>query len=341
MAKTLISLGANLGNARHAMQHAGEMIVKRFGDSNVEFSRLYRTPAVGGPVGQDDFFNAVATIESSESAFDVWQRLNAIEQSLGRQRRDRWEARRIDLDVLLHDGERHWTPTLKVPHPRMIMRTFVLEPACEIAASWIEPVTYQTIESLNRSLQQIRANDLKGVPSVHILVLSESIERTHRIAEALIKSSYTQATPESNAMDEWDAVANNRLTVHWNPSRRFTLQSLTPLTRPTSKSQIDELRRRFEQLIMEFQATYPLNLLVFAGASPDPSLIHWEDYCRGWAELLGLVGSYEFASNTTAFRKLPKYLLSADDPAWAAHELRAAMTAMTCPIQPCGAFFDA
>lgn len=341
MAKTLISLGANLGNARRVMQHAGEMILKYFGASNVEFSRLYRTPAVGGPVGQDDFYNAVATIESAESAFGVWQSLNAIEQSLGRQRRDRWEARHIDLDVLLHDNERHWTPTLKVPHPRMVMRTFVLEPACEIAASWTEPVTGQTIENLSRSLLKIRANDLKGDPSVHVFVLSESIERTHRVAAALIKSLERSATPELNAMAESDAAANNRLTVHWNSNRKFTLQTLTPLTRPTSKSQIDELRHQLDQQSIEYQATHPLNLLVFAGASPDPSLIHWEDYCRGWAELLGLVGSGQFATNTATFRSLSKYLLSADDPTWAAHELRAAMTAMTCPIQPCGAFFDA
>jgi len=341
MAKTLISLGANLGNPRQVMQHAGEMILKRFGASNVEFSRLYRTPAVGGPVGQDDFFNAVATIHSTESAFGVWQSLNAIEQSLGRQRRDRWEARRIDLDVLLHNDERHWTPTLKVPHPRMIMRTFVLEPACEIAASWIEPVTGQTIESLSQSLLQIRDHALDASPSVHVLVVTENIERTHRIAEAILETAHTQTATEPHVLEELHDVAGNRFVVQLNSNCHVTLQSMPPLKRPTSKAQIEDVRHQLDHQIVEYQATRPLNLLVFAGASPDPSLIHWEDYCRGWAELLGLVNSCEFKSDVSAFRKLPKYLLAADDPMWAAHELRAAMTAMTCPIQPCGAFFDA
>lgn len=341
MARTLISLGANLGNPRQVMQHAGDMIVKRFGSSNVVFSRLYRTPAVGGPVGQDDFFNAVAMIESTESAFDVWRSLNAIEQSLGRQRRDRWEARRIDLDILLHDNERHWTPTLKIPHPRMIMRTFVLEPACEIASTWIEPVTGQTLESLSQALLQLRANDLKGLPSSHILVLSESLERTHRIADELIAASRDPVNSEPKIRSGWDQGVRAQRSIQVNSRHRVTLQSLAPLTRPTSQSQIDDLRRQFDHQIDECKATCPLSLLVFAGASPDPSLIHWEDYCRGWAEFLGLVASSEPTSDTPAFRKLPKYLLAADEPKWAAHELDAAITAMTCPIHPSGAFFDA
>ncbi len=340
MAKTLISLGANLGNPRQVMQHAGEMILRLFGASNVAFSRLYRTPAVGGPSGQDDFFNAVATIDSNESAFGVWQNLNAIEQALGRQRRDRWEARRIDLDVLLHNDERHWTPTLKVPHPRMVMRTFVLEPACEIAPTWIEPVTGQTIESLSQSLLQLSAHTLDSSPSVHILVVSENIERSRQIAEAILETSHSMSTQEPYKAANLQELADNRLIVQLNSKCHIMLQSVTPLKRPISKSQIDDLRYQFDHQIAQCQATKRLNLLVFAGASPDPSLIHWEDYCRGWAELLGLVHSCEFKSDVDSFRKLPKYLLAADDPKWAAHELRAAMTAMTCPIQPCGAFFD-
>lgn len=341
MALTLISLGANLGNARQVMQHAGEMILKRFGQSHVHFSRLYRTPAVGGPAGQDDFYNAVATIESTESAFGVWQSLNAIEQSLGRQRRDRWEARRIDLDVLLHDSDRHWTPTLKVPHPRMPMRTFVLEPACEIAATWVEPVTGRTIESLTQSLLLLRNEASHAASSVHFLVLSESPDRNREIASALRNDSGNSSIIESKQTLALPREHEARFTCSLSSHRHITFQSMPRIERSTFKSQIDHLRSQLNEEIEAFNRTTPLSLLVFAGASPDPSLIHWEDYCRGWAELLGLVQACEFESDSNAFRKLPKYLLSADDPRWAAHELQAAMTAMTCPIQPCGAFFDA
>ena len=280
MAKTLISLGANLGNPRQVMQLAGEMILNRFGASNVVFSRLYRTPAVGGPVGQDDFYNAVATIESNATAFEVWRNLNAIEQSLGRKRRHRWEARRIDLDVLLHNEERHWTPTLKVPHPRMIMRTFVLEPACEIAASWIEPVTGQSIESLSLSLRQLRGTEIGEAIAIHYLVLSESIERANRIAASLVEGSNRSAMSEPNTANRIFLEANDRVTVELNPFQRVTIQSLASLSRSATASQIDELRGLLDEQIAEFQTTNPLHLLIFAGASPDPSVIHWEDSCR-------------------------------------------------------------
>ena len=309
MAHSLISLGANLGNARLVMQHAGRMLIDRFGASNVELSRLYRTPAVGGPEGQDDFYNAVATIQSSCSAFELWQQLSSIEQALGRQRRHRWEARRIDLDILLHDRERHWTPTLKVPHPRMIMRTFVLEPACELALAWIEPVTGRTLSDLNRSLIDLRTAAFAESPRTPCLVVSERPDRTQAIASL--------ATVD-----------------------RFLFLTVDPLGRPHSDSQIVDCRYRLHQKIAEEVPLGSIQLLVFAGASPDPSIIHWEDYCRGWSEVLGMTGTIDFDPDLTAFRSIPKYMLGSDNPDWAAHELHAAMTAMTCPIEPTGAFFD-
>ena len=359
MSKSLISLGANLGNPRQLIELAGEMILDRFGSSNVAFSRLYRTPAVGGPSGQDDFYNAVATIDSNQSVFEIWRGLHDIEQLLGRRRRDRWEARRIDLDVLLHDHERHWTPTLKIPHPRMLMRTFVLEPACEIAGDWIEPVTGQRIADLSQRLQQARAKEQLGHHAIHILVLTESTERIRLIAQSLISDH--QATTFDPAIPE-SLDGGERFIVRMNGSRQITLQSMAPLLRTNSKSQFEDIRFRLNRQIMENELSHPLQLLVFAGASPDPEAIHWEDYCRNWAELFELItldgrgrlppsltldrqeppppSKSDIVARLNALRRLPKYLLSADDPAWAAHELRAAMTAMTCPIQSSGAFFD-
>lgn len=339
MAKSLISLGANLGNPRQVMRLAGQRIVDRFGVSNVTFSQLYRTPAVGGPIGQDDFYNAAATITSTLTAFEVWRELNLIEQSLGRQRRRRWEARQIDLDILLHDEQRHWTPTLKVPHPRMVMRTFVLEPAREIAAQWIEPVTSQSIDELCKSLRQFQNEDHRNTEMIHILVISENIELVDRIGHELVETTNDSRfiVEKTNARD---SSSSNRCTVRWNDHRQATIQSIDPLARPISRSQIVSTRLLLNQKIIEHQANHPLHLLVFAGSSPDPDAIHWEDYCRRWAELLGMDSTYENSSETESFSRLPKYLLSADDAAWAAHELLAAMTAMTCPVQSSGAFFD-
>jgi hypothetical protein len=221
------------------------------------------------------------------------------------------------------------------------MRTFVLEPACEIAASWIEPVTGRTIESLTHSLLRLRNKTSNATSALHFLVLSESLERNRQIAAALRETAEGPSMIEPDKLHATHATPEDRFVVSWGSHCQVTLQAVTRMSRPTSKAQIDQLRSQLDQQIEACNRTDPLNLLVFAGASPDPSLIHWEDYCRGWAELLGLVQACEFNAELPAFRKLPKYLLSADDPRWAAHELQAAMTAMTCPIQPCGAFFDA
>jgi len=159
MPRTLISLGANLGNVRESMHAAKRLLADSFGSSNLSLSQLYRTPPVGGPGGQGDFLNAVAAIETGRSIWEVWEIIKTIESTLGRQRQLRWEARRIDIDLLLYDQQRIWTPHLKVPHPRMCMRTFVILPACEIAPDWIEPVTGWTIANLKDHLQRSLEND--------------------------------------------------------------------------------------------------------------------------------------------------------------------------------------
>ena len=159
MPRTLISLGANLGNVRESMQAAKRLLADSFGLSNLSLSRLYRTPPVGGPGGQADFLNAVAAVDTDRSIWEVWEIIKSIESTLGRQRQLRWEARRIDIDLLLYDQQRIWTPHLKVPHPRMCMRTFVVLPAFEIAPDWIEPVTGWSIANLRDHLQQSMTSD--------------------------------------------------------------------------------------------------------------------------------------------------------------------------------------
>jgi 2-amino-4-hydroxy-6-hydroxymethyldihydropteridine diphosphokinase len=160
MPNTLISLGANLGEARESMRAARRMLDEVFGANHIRSSSLYRTPPVGGPSGQSDFLNAVVAIDTELSVWGVWETIKRIEKSLGRQRLHRWEARRIDIDLILYGQDRVWTPHLKVPHPRMCMRTFVVKPAIEIVPAWVDPVTRWSMAQLGAHLTRQSATPL-------------------------------------------------------------------------------------------------------------------------------------------------------------------------------------
>ena len=104
--------------------------------SDVCFSNIIKTIPVGGPSGQADYFNAVVLIRhanrlaTSEAALDLLNQLHALELEFGRDRfrEQRWGPRSLDLDLLFWGELRLDHPQLVLPHPRMHLRSFVLEP---------------------------------------------------------------------------------------------------------------------------------------------------------------------------------------------------------------------
>lgn len=185
MPRSLISLGANLGNVHETMLSASRLLRDEFTSAALIFSPLYKTPAVGGPIGQSDFLNAVVSIESDLSCWQVWNAIKKIENELGRQRLHRWEARRIDIDLILHHGQRIWTPHLKVPHPRMCMRTFVLTPALSIVPDEVDPVTQSTIRELTAALYNPNPEP--------ILVICNSDALADKIQRGLVQETSHEA----------------------------------------------------------------------------------------------------------------------------------------------------
>ena len=106
-----------------------------------------------GVTDQPDFLNAVAEIETDKSPEELLQVLLQIEQEMGRRRIRHWGERNIDLDLLLYDDRVMDLPDLKVPHPDMQNRDFVLRPLAQIAPDAVHPVLRKTIEQLWRELQ--------------------------------------------------------------------------------------------------------------------------------------------------------------------------------------------
>ncbi len=146
-----IALGANLGDARHAVERAFDAIGALAGVTLTARSSLYRTAPVdsGGP----DYVNAVAEVRTTLTAPELLARLQSIEQAAGRQRPYRNAPRTLDLDLLLYGDARIDSPSLTVPHPRMNERAFVLVPLAEVAPARVDParlaaITSQVIERM-------------------------------------------------------------------------------------------------------------------------------------------------------------------------------------------------
>jgi 2-amino-4-hydroxy-6-hydroxymethyldihydropteridine diphosphokinase len=151
MPTCLIGLGANLGNRRETLDRAVELLGQQSGVRLLRVSRWQETRPAGPPVGgaeQPLYLNGAATIETSLAPSALLAVLQAIEHDLGRRRRQRWEARPVDLDLLLYDDRVERSDSLVVPHPRMAWRRFVLEPASQIAPSMTHPVIGWTIARL-------------------------------------------------------------------------------------------------------------------------------------------------------------------------------------------------
>lgn len=155
----LIGLGSNLcgeeyDNPRRVLEAAlARMVVS--GITVKKLSGFYESE----PVPKSDqpwFVNAVAAVETELAPGDLLHRLHEIETDIGRERRIRWEARIIDLDILDFGGlilpsADSWLLTTEgiiVPHPRMHQRLFVLKPLMDICPDWKHPVFGKTAAEL-------------------------------------------------------------------------------------------------------------------------------------------------------------------------------------------------
>jgi 2-amino-4-hydroxy-6-hydroxymethyldihydropteridine diphosphokinase len=153
MARTLIALGSNLGDRTANLRHALDQLDTHDAVHVTARSRAFFTEPIGGPGDQGEFVNAAACLETTLSPGALFQVLREVETQLGRQRRQRWAARVVDLDLLLYEDLVVENTGLEIPHPRMAFRRFVLEPAAQIAPDWVHPVIGWTIRQLLDHLQ--------------------------------------------------------------------------------------------------------------------------------------------------------------------------------------------
>ncbi len=155
-----IGIGANLGDPVAQVLDAFVRLDRDMPDTRLTGrSRLFRNPPMG-PQDQPDYVNAVARLETRLEPRALLTRLQAIEVACGR-RRDgsRWGPRLLDLDLLLFGGEVIDEPGLRVPHPGIAERDFVLFPLLELAPGLIIPGR-GTVAALCRSMS---CTDLQAI----------------------------------------------------------------------------------------------------------------------------------------------------------------------------------
>jgi 2-amino-4-hydroxy-6-hydroxymethyldihydropteridine diphosphokinase len=144
--QVFIGLGSNLADPVDQVITAVEALHLLPNTNVIKSSSLFASPPMG-PQDQPDYTNAVVALDTTLSAHDLLDRLQAIEQQHGRERKRHWGERTLDLDLLIYGDKIIDDERLQVPHPGIPLRSFVLYPLQEIAPELTIP-GMGTIEEL-------------------------------------------------------------------------------------------------------------------------------------------------------------------------------------------------
>jgi 2-amino-4-hydroxy-6-hydroxymethyldihydropteridine diphosphokinase len=152
----------------------------------VSVSRYRDTRPIGGPSGQGVFLNGACLLETDLAPHDVLAMLSAVENTLHRERVERWGPRTVDLDLLLYDDVVLTTESLTLPHPRMATRRFVLEPCVEISPDLVHPLAACTLERLLESISS---------PYPHVAVIGVPGAAAPEVAAAIAHATLARLVP--------------------------------------------------------------------------------------------------------------------------------------------------
>lgn len=152
----LIALGSNIGERKSYIMNAIAELSIRAGEIEA-VSSLYETHPEGFD-SQHSFLNAAIALRSNLSPTEMIETTRNIEHALGslthRNLDGSYCDRTIDIDIIACDDIILQTEELTIPHPRMHLRRFVLDPLCEIAPKWIHPLLHESVTALRDKLTE-------------------------------------------------------------------------------------------------------------------------------------------------------------------------------------------
>jgi 2-amino-4-hydroxy-6-hydroxymethyldihydropteridine diphosphokinase len=148
-----IGIGSNLGDSVHQCNLAIRAMTADPESRVIEVSPFYRTEPVGKK-DQNWFVNAVAALETSRAPRELLSLLQGIERAMGRERKEKWGPRIIDLDILFFGDRVVREEDLEIPHPRVQERRFVLAPLNDIAPGLRHPLLARPIAQILAELPE-------------------------------------------------------------------------------------------------------------------------------------------------------------------------------------------
>jgi len=139
-------LGSNKGERYKYLLLAQYYIRKQVGDI-IKTSAVYVTEP-WGKSNQPKYLNQAMILQTDKSPFQLLRLLQKIEKNLGRTNKHNYASRTIDIDILFYDGVILKAKNLQIPHPRLHIRNFTLQPLLELNKSYTHPIYNKSIEEL-------------------------------------------------------------------------------------------------------------------------------------------------------------------------------------------------
>lgn len=142
-----LSIGSNMDDPKASVAEACGLIVKEEGVTFIAQGGYYETEPQG-KLDQPWFVNTAVSVKVDFSAEVMLDRMKRIEKKMGRVKSGKWGPRKIDIDIIFYDDLIIDTDDLKIPHPRVWERRFVLQPLADIDPGLIHPGVGKTVSEL-------------------------------------------------------------------------------------------------------------------------------------------------------------------------------------------------